>query len=156
MVSMSKQLDGKRALLVGLLIQIFLASCVVQPPKKEEKPVDIYESIRNDVIQYRHEPDQQRAIVQAGSDYINNQINQVRELFFQKDYEQASQLAERLVRQAPNNPDAYYWLARIRLEVADYDQASQMALKGLSVSQKGSNVRKELQRVQQQAMIGAN
>ncbi len=142
----------EHANLLGLfLLTLLFAGCVIQPTK-EEKPVDIYAPIKNNVIEYRND-EEAEPIVQAGSDYMDSQIKQVRYMFFSQNYDQASQLAERLIRQAPNNPDTYYWLARIRMEMSDYQQATQMAQKGISVSQKGTQVRKALQRLQQQASI---
>ncbi len=142
--------------LVFISIFALLAGCATQQ-QQEKKPVDIYAAITKDQVQYRNDETTQasRQIVQAGSDYVNSQLEQVRMLLFSQNYEQASQLAERLIRQAPNDPNTYYWLARIRMEMNDYQQAQQMAQKGLSVSQQGSTVRKALRRIEQQADIAS-
>lgn len=148
MVSIDKRLT--------LLFFTLLTGCVTQQPvEKKPEPTheDIYAPIKHNVIEYRDKKEE-KVISTATTDYLDTQIKQVRQLFFNEKYDQASQLAERLVRQEPNNPNTYYWLARIRLEMSDYNQAYQMTEKGLSVSQKDSAIRKSLERLHQQAGLG--
>ncbi len=139
--------------LAALVMAVTLSGCLSSPSKKESNE-DIYAALRNDDIQYRDE--RQSAMVNDNSpEFVREKVDEVRRLYFQREFAKASEMAESLIRLAPQNPEAYYWLARVRLEVGDYQQAYNMASKGVSLAQKNSSLKAELERLQRQAQLGA-
>jgi hypothetical protein len=136
-------------LLVTITLSSLLGACASPPPPGREQPVDIYSALKNDRIQYsdgREAPESDAAIA--------DRIAEVRNLYFDREYVEASAMAERLVRIAPYEAENYYWLARIKMALADYQQAYNMASKGMTVT-KDPGLKRELKRVQRQAEIGA-
>ncbi|CAA0114343.1 Uncharacterised protein [BD1-7 clade bacterium] len=155
MVSVKTSVTGNPVIAAfALVLAVTLSGCLSSPSKKEDADEDIYAALRDDDIEYRDE--RQVALVNDTSpEFVREKIDEIRSLFFQKDYAKASEMAEGLVRQAPQNPEVYYWLSRVRLEVGDYQQAYEMASKGVSLSGKGSSLKAELERLQRQAQLGA-
>lgn len=135
-----------------IALSTLLISCATQKQVQPKK--DIYASITNNQIEYRDDEKSSSMLMKNNTAFVDEQLKQVRGLFFQGKHEQAAQLAERIVRQAPYSADAYYWLARIRLQLGQYEQAQQIAQKGISVAASESNITQALYRLQRQAIIG--
>lgn len=136
-------------LFVTITLSSLLGACASAPPPGREQPVDIYAALKNDRVQYsdgREAPESDAAIA--------DRIAEVRNLYFDREYVEASAMAERLVRIAPYEAENYYWLARIKMALADYQQAYNMASKGMTVTN-DPGLKRELKRVQRQAEIGA-
>lgn len=136
-------------LTVTLFLIIFVAACAKQTRQAQQEPVDIYAALKNDRVQYRdgrEAPETDAAVA--------DRVAEVRNLYFDREYVEASALAERLVRVAPYEAENYYWLARIKLALADYQQAYNMATKGMSVTDDPA-LKREMKRVQRQAEVGA-
>lgn len=143
--------QSQHLLMIGLLA--LLTACASAP--REEKPkVNIYDALENDNIQYRAEEENQPAS-QTSPEFLNEKIGEVRSLFFRYRYDEATDLAERLIRLDGSLAEAYYWLARIHMNQASYQQAYAMASKGLTVVQ-DPRMKTELERIQRQAQMGAN
>lgn len=137
----------------SVLLLLFLAACSstgTQTSKKDE-PVDIYSALTDDEVQYRDE--QQRPASDLDQALVQEHITKIRNLYFRKSYKEAQAMAERLLRLDANLPEAYYWLARVHMEQADYQHAYDMASKGLSVAD-NPNLKRELERIQRQAQMG--
>ncbi|OED50975.1 hypothetical protein ACH42_00450 [Endozoicomonas sp. (ex Bugula neritina AB1)] len=147
-------MNNKTIIALAVIMTITLSGCLSSPSQKTSDE-DIYSALRNDDVEYRDER-QSAQENDHSKEFIREQVAQVRRLFFQKDYAQASEQAESLVRLAPQSAEAYYWLARVRLEVGDYQQAYTMASKGVSIAPKHSSLKTELERLQRQAQLGAN
>ncbi|RRJ82239.1 tetratricopeptide repeat protein [Aestuariirhabdus litorea] len=65
-------------------------------------------------------------------------------------YDAAAASLERALRISPTDPDLYYRLALVRMQQGRYDQADQLARRGLSVTQDAAQ-RARLQRLVEQA-----
>lgn len=138
-------------LFLVLLISV-LIGCGSSEPKPEVPVTDIYDALVNDEINYKSEDEDVSAVT---PEYLDSQLRQIRSKFFRQQYDDAADLSERLLRIDGNISEAYYWLARIRIEQADYQQAYEMATKGLTISP-SRNMKRELERVQRSAQVGAN
>lgn len=112
---------------------------------------DIYASLKDDKVQYRDGRGQNAQV--SDQKLVSQQVTEIRTLYFRREYTAALEKAERLLRLEPNSGEAYYWLARIYMDQADYSQAYNMATKGLSVTG-NPNLKRELERVQSQAQMG--
>lgn len=134
---------------ISCVLLIFVTGCARPTQQQQQPPVDIYAALKNDSVQYRdgrQVPENDAAIA--------DRVTEVRNLYFEREYVEASALSERLVRVAPYEAENYYWLARIKLALADYQQAYNMATKGMTVTDDQA-LKRELKRVQRQAEIGA-
>lgn len=129
-----------------------LVACGSSPsrdkPKEEE---DIYAALKNDEIQYHQE---EKQITKHSPEYLINGINELRALYFRKKYDEANELSIRLIKLAPSLTEAYYWKARIAMDLSDYQQAYNMCEKGLSHVE-DPNMQRELERIMRQAQMGA-
>ena len=142
---------SQQVFMAGLLA--LLTACASAP--RDEKPRgNIYDALENDNIQYRAAEDEQ-PVSQTSPEFLNQKIGEVRTLFFRYRYDEATDLAERLIRLDGSLAEAYYWLARIHMNQADYQQAYAMSSKGISVVQ-DPRMKSELERIQRQAQMGAN
>ncbi len=130
------------------ILFLFITACGTQAPKKETG--NIYDSITNDEILYHG---QEKSAAELDQELIQQHLVQIRNLYFRKNYDEAQVLAERLVRLDANLPEAYYWIARVYIQQGDFQQAYNMATKGISVAD-NSNLKRELERVQRQAQMG--
>ena len=137
-------------LTVSLLLILFVTACA-RPTRDDQadQEVDIYAALKNDSIEYRDGRE-----VPENDAAIADRIVEVRNLYFEHEYEEASALSERLVRIAPYEAEKYYWLARSKLALSDYQQAYNMATKGMTVTDNPA-LKREMKRVQRQAEIGA-
>lgn len=136
-----------------IALTLVVTACVSSTSSQDNsEPVDIYGALRNDNIQYRTEGDQE--VSQTSPEFIDGKLREIRNAFFRKDYETAGDTAERLLRIDGNVAEAYYWLSRIRMEQADFQQAYDFASRGLSVSPE-RNMQRELERIQRAAQMGA-
>lgn len=139
--------------LISALSLAFLAFACSSTGEKAEtkKDTNIYDSLNNDEIQYRD--DAQRPSSDLDQELVQQHITQIRNQYFRKNLAEATVIAERLLRLDSNIPEAYYWLARIRMDQGDFQQAYNMATKGISVTD-NANLKRELERVQRQAQMG--
>lgn len=128
----------------------FLAACS-STPSQPSGTADIYESINDDVIHYNEE----QSAEQQQQSFIKSLIDDIRSLYFRQHYDDAEAQAERLVRLSSDNPEAYYWLTRIKLALGDYQQAYSMASQGLNYARQ-IGLKRELEHLQRQAQMGAN
>jgi tetratricopeptide (TPR) repeat protein len=135
------------------LVSLFLAACAPTPPKQDEPEVDIYASLNEDEIQYASDEVEVEQS-EASPQFIEDQINEARTLFFRKKYAEASDLLERMIRIDSQHAEAYYWLARVRMEQSDFDQAHELASKGLSVVY-DPRMKVELERIKGITQMGA-
>ena len=138
-------------LICSLSVLFFIAACSSTGTEKDSESVDIYSALVDDEVQYRD--DKQRPASDLDQELVQEHLTKIRNLYFRKNYKEAQELAERLLRLDANLPEAYYWLARIHMEQADYQGAYDMASKGLSVAD-NANLMRELERIQRQAQMG--
>lgn len=139
-------------LICGLSLVLLLSACSSTGPQTgKEEPVDIYASLHSDEVQYRD--DTQRPSSDLDPAVIQQHITQIRNMYFRKNLSEASVIAERLLRLDANIAEAYYWLARINMDQSDYQQAYNLAIKGMSVTD-NANLKRELERIQRQAQMG--
>lgn len=142
-------------LICGLSIVLLLTACSSGGGSKSTEKAadqgDIYNALLNDEVQYRDEAE--RPSSDLDKELVQQHINQIRSLYFRKNLSEAQVIAERLLRLDANIPEAYYWLARINMDQADYQNAYNMATKGISVTD-NPNLKRELERVQRQAQMG--
>lgn len=135
-------------------ICLLLAACAPTGPKKQDSERDIYAALTNNEIQYRSQdnaPEQDNASTSA---FAVDQIEKIRNLYFRKKLAEAADEAERLLRIDSQQPEAYYWLARIRMDQGDFSSANELANKGLRVVY-DENLKRELERVQGITQMGA-
>lgn len=143
------RLSLQKLLLTATMMALLAACASPPPPGRDDAPVDIYAALKDDRIAYRDGRE-----VPESDAAVADRIAEVRNLYFEREYVEASALAERLVRVAPYEPENYYWLARIKMALSDYQQAYNMATKGMTVTDDPA-LKRELKRVQRQAEIGA-
>lgn len=140
--------------LIGALSLAFFAfacSSTGEQSGTKKDQGDIYDALKNDEIQYRDQAE--RPASDLDQELVQQHITQIRNQYFRKNLSEATVIAERLLRLDSNIPEAYYWLARIRLDQGDYQQAYNMATKGLTVTE-DPNLKREMERVQRQAQMG--
>ena len=139
-------------LICSLSLLLFIAACSsTGGQSKQESNADIYSALTDDEVQYRD--DEQRPASDLDQELVNEHLTKIRNLYFRKNYKEAQELAERLLRLDANLPEAYYWLARVYMGQTDYQGAYDMASKGLSVADNAS-LKGELERIQRQAQMG--
>lgn len=138
--------------LVGVCLT--LAACAPTGPKQQEPERDIYAALTNDEIQYRNDNDVQEQANASSPEFATDQIEQICNLYFRKKLTEAAEEAERLLRIDSQQPEAYYWLARIRMDQGDFASANELASKGLMVVY-DQNLKNELERVQGITQMGA-
>lgn len=132
---------------------VLLAACAPTAPKSNEPERDIYAALTNNEIQYRDDSEGE-AVNTTSPAFVADQIKEVRTLYFRKQLDEAADLAERLVRVDSQQAEGYYWLARIRMDQGDFEQANEMATKGLTVVY-DKNLKRELERVKGITQMGA-
>lgn len=155
----NKQISKLGPLLILLALSMIGGCASSDRADREEE--DIYASFRDGRIQYRSDDNKSDDIYAAlrgdrrgaSSMAVEEQINEIRTLFIRQQYDQAANAAEQLLRQNPYQAEAYYWLARIHLNQSDFQQADNLAERGLGVVDNPS-LRRELERVQTQAKMG--
>lgn len=132
-----------------------LVACAPSKPKNNEPEVDIYAALNDDQIEYASdEAEVEEEADSASPQFVEEQITQARTLFFRKKYTEASDLLERMVRLDSQNANAYYWLARVRMEQGDFNQAHELSKKGLTVVS-DKRLKAELERVKGITQMGA-
>ena len=136
-------------------ILIILTACG-SPSRREqvrtqEAQQDIYAALKNDNIEYHEE---EQIITKQSPEFLTNGINELRSLYFRKKYDEATDLSIRLLKLEPSLTEVYYWKARIAMDHSDFQQAYNMASKGLSYVE-DIHMKRELERVQGQAQMGA-
>ncbi|MCK5880399.1 MAG: hypothetical protein KAG18_00910 [Sinobacterium sp.] len=139
---------------------LFITACVPQSPKEETQEVDIYAAFNEDRIEYADgtvegEPEQDSEISEASPTFVKDQLKAIRLAYFKRQYVDAGDMAENLIRLDSQLAEAYYWLARVRLDQSDYYQAHEMASKGLSVIDPSDEALvRELERIQGISQMG--
>lgn len=143
-----------RLRIIGIVSLVsVLAACGASTDRRDVKPQkDIYGSLKSDQIEFHEET---KVITKNSPEYLIQGINDLRALYYRKKYAEATDMGLRLIKLAPSLAEAYYWLARIAMDQADFQQAFNMASKGLSVVQ-DPNMKRELELVKTQAQMGAN
>ena len=167
------RIKNSALIFAALVLASYILAACASPKQRyatsttQEKEPDIYAALTNNEIQYRDETAQPDGYSNPNSssngssgnngnpEFIAQSLNEVRNNFFRKDYDTALATAERLIRLDPNSAESYYWLARIYMEKAEYQQAHAMAAKGLTVAS-NANLTRELDRIRRQAQMGAN
>lgn len=127
----------------------YLAGCASNQSSSES--ADVYASLKNDEIAYRQEPN----AAEEEQTFIKELTAEVRNLYLHQDYEEAEAQAERLLRINSNAAEPYYWLARIKLALHNYQQAYNLTSQGLNYST-NTGMTRELEHLQRQAQMGAN
>lgn len=122
--------------------------------QEQQQSTDIYAALRNDQIQYRSD-DEGQEVSQTSPEFIDQKVREIRNLFHRRDYDSCVDAAERLLRIDGNIAEAYYWLARVRIEQGDFQQAYDIAGRGLSTAP-AKNMKRELERIKGIAQLGAN
>lgn len=140
----------KTVTLISLLS--LLAACESTDRREVKQEKDIYTSLKQDEVEYHQE---EKVISKGSPEYLVQGMNDLRALYYRKKYAEASDMGLRLIKLAPSLAEAYYWLARIAIDQADFQQAYAMAAKGLLVVEDKS-MQRELEQVQVQAQMGAN
>ena len=139
----------KKIIILSLIFSVFACESTNRRDVKEE--VDIYAALKNDDIEYHQE---ERVITKHSPEYLVNGINELRALFFRREFESLTDLGIRLIKLSPSLTEAYYWMARVEMEKSEFQRAYDMAEKGLSVVE-DPNMKRELERVKGQAQMGA-
>lgn len=138
---------------LSVLLAFTLGACAPTQPKQNNR--DIYAALTDDQIQYRNEDGQgQGGNDNASPEFVKDQVAQVRTLYFQRKYDEAVELAERVMRLDNQQAEVYYWLSRIRMDQGDFDQAHELANKGLTVVY-DKNLERELRRIQGITQMGS-
>lgn len=142
----------KRISALTLLAAIAACSSTSGPEAaKKEEPVDIYEQLKNDKVQYATEETKE---VKGSPEYVLKNLGEVRAAYFRKEYDSAKKICRRILSVAPSAAEAYYWLARIFVDEGDFQQAYTMASKGLSAA-KEPNMKRELENIKKMTQMGA-
>lgn len=136
-------------LLMAAAITTGCASSSGTQGNTSSQPQDIYAALNDGDIQYRDDSGPQT----SNRELVQQQVSEIRSLYFRRDFTTAAEKAERLLRVNGDTAEAYYWLARIHMDQADYAQAYNMASKGVAVTD-DPNMKRELERVQSQAQMG--
>lgn len=143
---------NKSLVAVSVLLAFVLSACAPTQPKQQNNR-DIYAALTDDQIQYRGE-ESQAGNDNASPEFVKDQVAQVRTLYFQRKYEEALELAERVMRLDNQQAEVYYWLSRIRMDQGDFTQAHELANKGLTVVY-DKNLERELRRIQGITQMGS-
>ncbi len=75
----------------------------------------------------------------ARSDAVTSLLATAKQLEQQQDYQAAQSTLQRAQRISPRDPEIYYQLANIHIDLQDYRLAEQVALKGVSTAQGQAN-----------------
>jgi len=141
--------------LIIISFLIVLTACG-SPTRREQaqqaaEEVDIYSALKNDEFEYYEE---EKIITKQSPEFLENGINELRALYFRKKYDEATDLSIRLLKLEPSFTEVYYWKARIAMDRSEFQQAYNMAEKGLSFVE-DPHMKRELERVKGQAQMGA-
>lgn len=136
--------------LIPVALFSLLSGCVSNTGREEEKPVDIYDQLKNNNVQYVTE----EQVPESGPEYVRLNMVEARAAYFRKDFVNVTKYCNRTLTVAPATAEAYYWLARIAVDQNDFQQAYTMASKGLTVV-KDPNMKAELQRIQTMTQMGS-
>ena len=139
-----------KAILLISLVSL-LAACASSTRPDLDEQEDIYSALKNDEIQYHEE---EKVITKHSPEFLVNGVNELRALYFRKKFDEATDLSIRLLKLAPSLTEVYYWKARIAMDQSDFQQAFNMAEKGLSFVE-DPHMERELERVKGQAQMGA-
>ena len=139
------------ALFFVLPLMLLAAGCTPPPsqtrpqPPVEEKPVAVPSPTSAteplptvspvEVDPLPAEPEQTSSAPMQQSPAVLALLDQANSLSDQGNYRDAQGSLQRAQRIAPKDPDVYYALALTHMELENYSQAEQMALKGVSVAQ---------------------
>ena len=119
--------------------------------QSQQQDKDIYAALKHDQIELHEET---KEITKNSPEFLENGINEMRALYFRKNYDEAIDLSIRLLKLSPSLTEVYYWRARIAMDQSDFQMAFNMASKGLTYVE-DPNMEAELERIKGQAQMGA-
>lgn len=141
------------SLLIAVLAGfIYLAGCSSTPSSSPSPSGNIYDSVTKDDVGFVAE---EKSDDEKHQEFVKNLVDDVRNLYLRRNYEEAEIQAERLIRLGNNNPEGYYWLTRVKLAVGDYQQAYNAASQGLNYANR-TGLKRELEHLQRQAQMGTH
>jgi tetratricopeptide (TPR) repeat protein len=137
--------------LAGIAILAACSSTSGPESAVQKEPVDIYEQLKSDNVQYATAEVNE---VKGSPEYVLKNLAEVRAAYFGKKLDSAKKICKRILSVAPSTAEAYYWLARIAVDEVDYQQAYDMASKGLTYAREPS-MKRELESLKKMTQMGA-
>ncbi len=143
---------NKRLALLAF-ITLFTACSSTSGPESSasKKPVDIYDALKNNNVQYATEETKE---VKGSPEYVRTNMAEARASYFRREIDKAKKICKRILSVAPSATEAYYWLARIAVDEGDFQKAYDLASKGL-LTAKEPNMKTELENIKKMTQMGA-
>lgn len=140
--------------LLSLSLLSIVTGCVSStsgPESSQQAPVDIYDQLKNDNVQYSGGIQE---VDEKSPEYVMSNMREARAAYFNKRFDDVRKFCNRTLKSMPSTAEAYYWLARVAVDEGDFSQAYAMASKGETLS-KEANMKAELGRIKTMTQMGA-
>lgn len=144
-------------LLIPIALFASLTGCFASAGKKDaevapgKEPVDIYAQLKSNSVQYSNTGAE---VADNSPEKIKENIQNARAAYFQKNYVEAEKFCKRVLRAAPTNAEAYYWMARVGVDENDFQKAYDMASQGIPLA-KEPGMKRELENIKKMTQMGA-